>query len=128
MLHIELDREYGIAILEPNGELTVQDFELATKLLDPYIKEHGKLNGIIINTEEFPGWDSFGAMLTHFKFVKEHEQKISHIAIVTDSYIANFAEMIAAHFISAKIKHFPFDEFTTAESWIKGNEPDYPKD
>ena len=124
MLHIELDRESGIAVLEPNGVLTEQDFELATKLLDPYIKEHGKLNGMIINSREFPGWNSFGAMLEHFKFVKEHEQKLSHVAIVTDSYIANLAELLAEHFIAAKVKRFPFDEFTTAVEWIMHNKPD----
>jgi hypothetical protein len=118
MLNIELDRESAIAVLEPSGELTEHDFDVVGSVIDPYIKEHGKLNGIIINTKEFPGWDSFGAMLKHIKFIKEHEQKLSHIAIVTDSTIAGLAESIAAHFITAKIKHFPFSKFTEAESWI----------
>lgn len=124
MLSIELDQDSSIAVLEPSGKLTMHDFEVATSMIDPYIKEHGKLNGLIINSREFPGWDSFGAMLEHFKFVKDHEQKLSHIAIVTDSYIANLAEIIASHFITAKVKHFPFDEFTTAKSWILEHEAD----
>jgi hypothetical protein len=124
MLNIELDRESAIAILEPDGELTEQDFEVVSSVIDPYIKEHAKLNGIIINTKEFPGWESFGAMLKHFKFVKDHEQKLSHIAIVTDSAIAGLAESIAAHFVSAKIRHFPFSEFNEAKSWVLGNEPE----
>ena len=122
MLNIELDRNSAIAILEPGGELTESDFDLVASVIDPYIKEHGKLNGIIINTREFPGWDSFGAMIKHFKFVKDHEKKISHIAIVTDSPIAGLAEIIASHFISASIKLFPFDEFNTATNWIVGNQ------
>lgn len=124
MLNIELDRELAIVVLEPIGELTAHDFEAVGTVIDPYIEKHGKLNGLIINTKEFPGWDSFSTLLKHIKFVQEHEQKISHVAIVTDSYIADLAERIASHFISAKMKHFPYDEFTTAKSWIMGNEPD----
>ena len=124
MLNIEMDRKSAIAILEPGGELTESDFDLVASVIDPYIKEHGKLNGIIINTRDFPGWDSFAAMIRHFKFVKNHEKKISHIAIVTDSPIAGLAEVIAAQFISASIKLFPYDEFTTAKSWILGKEPE----
>lgn len=124
MLNIELDRESAIAVLEPSGVLTEHDFDVVGSVIDPYIKEHGKLNGIIINTKEFPGWNSFGAMLKHIKFVKEHEQKLSHIAIVTDSAVAGLVETIAAHFITADIRRFHYNEFTEAKSWILGNEPE----
>lgn len=120
MLKVVIDNETGIAQLEPHGALTKEDFSSATKIVDNYLDEHDKLNGLIIHTEKFPGWDSFGAMISHLEFAKEHHKKVSRVAIVTDSVLGDFAEKIASHFIAAEIKHFSFQELDKAESWIKG--------
>ena len=37
--------------------------------------------------ESFPGWESFGALLGHMKFVHEHHKKVVRIAFATDSPI-----------------------------------------
>ena len=118
MLTLSLNETDGIALLEPNGELTEDDFKSAAKLLDPYIEQEGGLNGLIIHTPEFPGWDSFAAMVTHLKFVRDHHKKIKRLAIVTDSPLGEFAEHIASHFVSAEIKHFAYDEMDQAKDWL----------
>ena len=120
MLSIELDRESAIAVLQLHSELREKDFDAIAKVIDPYILEHGKLNGLIINTKDFPGWESFGAMVEHFKFVKNHEKKLTHVALVTDSALGDLVEIFGKYFISAKIKHFDFNQFTHAEDWILG--------
>jgi hypothetical protein len=122
MLNINLDEAQGIAILEPNGKLSQQDFEKAAAIIDPYIHKVGKLKGIIIHVESFPGWDSFAAFVKHLKFVKNHHREIERIAFVTDSPIGNFAEHVASHFVNATIKHFSFDRFEDAQKWIGSNE------
>lgn len=124
MLNIGLDRETGLAIVRPEGVLSEGDFETVANVIDPYLDEHDKLNGLIIYTKDFPGWDSFAAMLEHFKFVKDHQQKLTHVALVTDSKLGNFAEKIAGHFVSAEIKYFPYSQFDNAKRWIVGTEPD----
>ena len=124
MLNIELNKEAGLAIVQPEGTLSESDFDTVASVIDPYLEEHGELNGLIIYTKDFPGWDSFGAMLKHFKFVKDHQQKLSHVALVTDSAIGNLAEKIAGHFISAEVKHFPYSQVVDAKSWILGAETD----
>ena len=123
MLNVELDEVNGIATLSPNGALSEKDFESASILIDPYIDKYGSLKGLIINTKTFPGWESFGSLIKHFKFVKEHHKKVSHVALVTDSVLGDFGEKIADHFISAEIKHFPFDDLNNAQSWILTAEP-----
>jgi hypothetical protein len=122
MLNVELDEVNGIATLIPNRALSEKDFESAARVIDPYIEKHGSLKGLIINTKTFPGWESFGSLIKHFKFVKEHHKKVSHVALVTDSVLGNFGEKIAAHFVSAEIKHFAFDELNNARSWILNDE------
>ena len=121
MLSVEIDEVNGIAILEPDGALSKGDFELAAKIIDPYINKTGQLNGLIIHTKSFPGWDSFAALFSHLRFVKEHHRKISRVAISTDSMVGHFAETVASHFVNAEIKLFSFQELEKAKSWVAGD-------
>ncbi|MCH8976903.1 MAG: STAS/SEC14 domain-containing protein [Gammaproteobacteria bacterium] len=118
MLSVEIDEVNGLAILEPDGPLTKGDFESAAKVIDPYIENTDQFNGIIIHTESFPGWDSFAALASHLRFVKEHHKKISRVAISTNSVIGNFSEAVASHFVNAEIKLFSYQELEQAKDWI----------
>ena len=118
MLHINLDEKNGIAIFEPDEKLSESDFKSAVEIIDPYINKSGKLNGLIISTKTFPGWESFAALLSHLSFVKDHHKKISLIAFVTDSPFGNLAEHVASHFVSAQIKSFKYGELQAAKTWI----------
>ena len=122
MLNIDFIESEGIAILEPDGELSESDFKTAAKTIDPYIEKVGKLNGLVLHTRSFPGWESFSSFVTHIKFVKEHHKKVSRIAVVTDSFIGNLAESITSHFINAEIKHFAFSELEAAKKWIQSGD------
>lgn len=121
MLSVEIDEINGIAILEPDGRLSKSDFETAAKQIDPFIERTGQLNGLIIHTKSFPGWDSFAALVSHFKFVKEHHKKITRVALSTDSVVGTFAESVASHFVNAQIKLFSFQELEQARNWVTGD-------
>lgn len=119
MLKVNLIEAEGIAILEPDGELSESDFKNAAKIIDPYIEKVGTLIGLIIHVRSFPGWDSFSSFITHMKFVKEHHKKVSRIAFVTNSPIGSIAEKIANHFVNAEIKNFPFGDLEASKKWIQ---------
>ncbi|MCB0334566.1 MAG: STAS/SEC14 domain-containing protein [Bdellovibrionales bacterium] len=118
MLNVTIDTENLIAILEPSGALSKDDFEAAATKIDPMIEQNGRLNGVIIHTESFPGWDSFSAFCSHMRFVKDHHNKVTHVALVTNSAVGEVGEHIASHFISAEVKKFPFDDLEHAKEWI----------
>ncbi len=120
MLSVKIDEINGIAILEPDGALSENDFKSAATTIDPWIEKNSRLNGLIIHVEQFPGWDSFSALSSHLKFVKEHHKKISRVAFSTDSVIGNLAETIGKHFVQAEIKAFSFKELESARAWIAG--------
>ena len=124
MLDVELDKEARLAIVTPETALSEQDFSVIAGVIDPYLKEHGALIGLIICTKDFPGWESFAAMLKHFQFVRSHHQKLSHVALVTDSMIGDLAEKVAGHFISAQVKHFRYGQLAEARRWIQEAEAD----
>ena len=121
MLLVEIDEVNCIAILEPDRPLSKDDFVQAARIIDPYIEDNGQLNGLIIHTESFPGWESFTALCSHLKFVKEHHEKISRVAFSTDSALGNFAESIASHFVNAEIKLFSYQDLGQARNWVAGD-------
>ncbi len=121
MLNVNLDETNNIAILEPDAELSKSDFTAAARIIDQYLGKSGELNGLIIHVKTFPGWDSFAALVSHLKFIKEHHKRVSHLAFVTDSSIGIFAEHIGSHFINAEVKKFSFSEFDKSVKWITGD-------
>ena len=118
MIFYDLDENSGVLTVRPQGKLEAKDFLTISEVVDPFIKKKGGLNGIIIVTKKFPGWEDFKGMIEHIEFVRNHHRKISKVAIVTDSKIADVAESLGKHFIKASIKHFSFEEFESAKRWI----------
>jgi SpoIIAA-like len=122
MLNYELNHADGILIINPIEALESMDFEKLGQEVDPYITENGKLNGLMIYTHAFPGWDNFAAFLSHMKFVKNHHQKIKKIAAVTDSGFLSIMPQVANHFVQAELRHFDYDDKDVALNWLKATD------
>ena len=118
MIFFDLDENSGVLTLRPQGKLETQDFLTISEVIDPYIKKRGALEGIIIATKKFPGWEDFNGMIEHMKFVRNHHHNIAKVALVTDSKIADVAESLGKHFVKATIKHFPFNKLESAKRWM----------
>lgn len=119
MIKYEFRENDGILIIEPESSLQASDFDTLSSIIDPYIEENGKLNGLVIHTESFPGWQDFGAMLAHIKFVKDHHAHISKVAAVADEDIIAILPTIADHFVRAGVKHFGADDLEGAIEWTQ---------
>jgi hypothetical protein len=118
MLKYEFHREESILILKPVGPLESTDFEKLAGEVDPYIIEKGSLDGLMIHTESFPGWDNFAAFLSHVRFVKNHHQKIKRIAAVTGRGFLSIMPQVAKHFVQAEVRHFDYDDKEAALDWL----------
>lgn len=121
MLNVILQPNYGLVILEPEGALSVEDFHLAANIIDPYIATVGSLRGLVIHSEQFPGWDSFSALISHLAFIKNHHHYIAKVALLSNSLLADFASVLMGHFIRAEIKLFAFDDMEAAKCWLLEN-------
>lgn len=121
MLTVKMDDTSGIALFEPHGPLSEEDFKSAVKTVDPWIEKHGKLKGLVVHAKSFPGWDSFGALCSHLVFVRDHHRKIGRVAFVTDTPVSVVAEKIARHFVKAEIKLFPYGSLDAARAWAAGD-------
>ena len=67
MVRFELLKDIGILLVEPRDALSAEDFREIAAVIDPYIRENGKLTGLLIDAKSFPGWDGFGALIQHMK-------------------------------------------------------------
>lgn len=92
------------------------DFVELTKLVDAHIEATGGLDGLLISAPNFPG--SFGALVPHFRFVRDHQRYVKKIALVTDSPCGDVGEHLVSHFVSAQIRHFPAGRIERARQWI----------
>ena len=118
MVNVEFDAQKAIAILSPTETLHSDDFAKLAEMIDPYIAEHGKINGLIIYTENFPGWEDFSAFISHIRFVNQHEKHISKVALVSEATILDFTAKIANHFVDAEIATFDYKDLDAAKTWM----------
>lgn len=121
MIKYDLDAATSILTVHPESALDTKDFAELAKTVDPHIEATGDLAGLIIEAPHFPGWDGFGAMVSHFRFVRDHQKHVKKIAVVTDSHMGDVAEHLTSHFVSAQIRHFPAGEAEQARHWILGD-------
>ena len=119
MIRHELLRDRGILVLEPQGRLQASDFSALAEVVDPYIEQHGGLNGLMILAPSFPGWEDFAALSSHLRFVRDHHRKIRRVALVSDSAVLAVAPKIASHFVSAEVRTFEAAEVAAALAWLE---------
>jgi hypothetical protein len=111
-----------ILVITPEETLKATDFEGLAKEVDPYIEAMGTLNGLMIYSESFPGWENFAALLSHIKFIKEHQHNIKKVAAVTDSGFLSIMPRVANHFVHAEVKHFSYQDKDAALEWLKSSD------
>ncbi len=121
MLNHELRHDDGILVLKPEGPLAAADFTALAGVVDAYLERHGTLRGVLIHAKSFPGWQNFGALLAHLKFVRNHHQRIEKIAAVADGAFATIMPHIASHFVHAQVRHFDFAREDAAWDWLRQN-------
>lgn len=120
MIKFELLKDAGVLIVEPQSALSAEDFREVARAIDPHISEHGKLTGLLIEAKAFPGWESFGALIEHLKFVHDHHRSIDRVAAVTDDTLLKIAPRIAQHFAHPEFRVFPIDQKDRALAWLQG--------
>ena len=120
MLNYELLPERKVLIVEPQAALEAADFERLVQAVDPFIESSGGLNGLMIYSDSFPGWDDFHALVSLIRFISYHHQAIRRVAFVTDSTVLTLLPRIASHFVAAEVRHFHHADREVALDWLAG--------
>ena len=120
MIDRHWDVDNAILTVRPEAPLAASDFAELARIVDPTIEQGHDVAGLIIDAPNFPGWDSFGALVSHLRFVHDHHKHVQQIAVVTDSPVAGIAEHLVSHFVAADIRKFPAGRLDQAREWITG--------
>jgi SpoIIAA-like len=119
MTHFELLRDRGILVVTAHDPLEKAYFEQLAKEVDPFIASNGKLSGVMICAEAFPGWENFEAFVSHVKFVADHHRQIERVAAVSDSTLLKIMPRIAGLFVQAEVRHFDSQDKKLALAWLE---------
>ncbi len=101
------------------GPLEAADFAVLAASVDPYIREHGHLEGLLIEAEGVPHYRSFGALKAHLRFVKDHKKKIDRVAVVTESLAMAALPKVANRILEPEIRPFDATHRDEAVHWLK---------
>jgi len=121
MIDYNLDAAHSILYMQPTSALAAEDFIKIAEAVDPHIEATGGLAGVIIEVPTFTGWESFGALVAHFRLIRDHHKYVSKVAVVTDSTLVKLIESLASHFVAAEVRQFPWGETEVATQWILGD-------
>ena len=124
MIHVDLDKAEGVAVIRPEKMhgLSEGDFKQLTGLIDHYLKDHDTLRGLVIAAKSFPGWEDFKAFASHIRFIRDHHRAIRKVALVSDSQLLSAAPYLVDHFVNAKVRHFAFADIEQAKRWAASEE------
>jgi hypothetical protein len=118
MLDYQLLPDQGILKVHPNAPLAARDFVQMAEVVDRYLSDHDYLNGVLISSNDFPGWEDFSSFISHLRFVGDHHKRIKRVAAVSDDKLLTIAPKIVDHFVDAEVRHFDFSEEESAVSWL----------
>jgi hypothetical protein len=118
-LEFELLEDEGILILAPRGPLEAGDFDRLTAVLDPWLESGRRLNGLVIDAEHFPGWDDLRGLVSHVRFVKDHQSRVRRVAFVSDDRLLHAVPSIAGRFLSAEVRAFEEAKLDDALAWVR---------
>jgi hypothetical protein len=110
-------QDSGILVVEPHGPINREDIEEIALTVDPWIEQQGELDGLVVHTRHFPGWEDLGSLLRHLQFVRDRHHHIRRVALVTDSPAAELASKLGDHFLDATIERFEYDRYEDALRW-----------
>lgn len=117
-MEIAYKTEYGILEIRPTGTLSEHDFKSMAAELETIEKDQRTLNGILIRTENFPGYESFSDMLAHAEFIAEFRDRIPKVAVCTDSTVAGLMQVIGKVFTEGEVRKFDYGNRDEAEKWL----------
>jgi hypothetical protein len=118
MIDIKPDPELGMVEVQVHGKLEATDFENLAPVVDEMIAEMGKIRGLVLNVQEFEGWDGIDALLKHLAFVKAHHQYVERVAAVGNKSWLKIVPKLASIFVQAEPRYFELADLDKARKWV----------
>jgi hypothetical protein len=100
------------------GKLEHEDFEALTPILDEQIEKDGGKIRLLLDMDEFEGWENLQAMWDHFVLVRSHNKSVERIAVIGhEEWERRLAEMLV-RFAVAEVGYYTPDRTQAAILWL----------
>jgi hypothetical protein len=114
-------------IIEVKQALHSFDFDPVVAAINSSLRAGRALNGLVIHSADYHGWDNLAAFFRHLRFTKDYDRSLARVALAGDSGVTSLAPQLAAHFVGAQVKTFTYDSLNDAVAWARGAESSDPK-
>lgn len=123
MIETEWLREGEVLAVRPSGRIGRDDFAKVGALVDPVIAGKGRLEGLLVDTRGFSGWEDANALIEHLRFAGERQPKVARIAAVGDHWWLQ-AALAMEPFFGTPIRVFRAGEEGAARAWLLESPPE----
>lgn len=120
-IEVTFDETAGVVTAEVSEALRIEDFERLAATIDPWMREHGELSGLVLHVRRVPGWASLGSLVRHIQFVVRHQGKLGRLALATDVPVADTVASVADHVMHPQIRAFGYADLRAAQAWAAGS-------
>ncbi len=116
MIQTELISANIVKIIIPE-KLEADDFRQIAPQIDSIIKDHGQIR-LLIDASGFNGWSNIDAFEKHAEFVKEHQQKVERIAVLTAHEWQHWLIGAVRVFVHPQVRAYDKNQESEARQWI----------
>jgi hypothetical protein len=104
-------------IVQPEGKLTRDDYDLFVPETERQILQHGKID-VLFDLERFDGWEA-GALWEDIKFDLKHFSDVNRLAILGHKKWHEWMSTICKPFTTAEVRFFQIEDRDDALNWIR---------
>jgi hypothetical protein len=98
-------------------KLKADDFRQIAPQIDSLIRQQGKIR-LLIDASRFGGWENIAALENHAGFVKSHQQKVDHIAVIVAHDWQHWLVGAIRVFLHPEVRAFDKGHEGEALEWI----------
>jgi hypothetical protein len=107
----------GALHVELVGKVDAGVYEEETEDLNAFIRNNEQFR-LLLDIRRFDGWQGLGAMMAHFRLVRDHVGQLDKAAVVGDARWKAIVVQVVKRLIGQEARYFDKNDFDTAKAWI----------
>jgi hypothetical protein len=116
MIKAEIISANVLRIIAPK-KLEADDFREIAPKIDSLISQYGKIR-LLVDASEFNGWENIAAFENHAGFIKNHQQRVERIAVITGHDWQHWLIGAIRMFLHPEVRAYDKSHESEALQWI----------
>lgn len=117
----QTDLGNGALHVELLGKIDAGVYGEETEDLNAFIRKNDQFR-LLLDIRQFDGWQGLGAMMSHFRLVRDHAGQLDKAAVVGDARWNAMVVQVVKRLIGKEARYFDKNDFDAAKTWITANQ------